>query len=725
MVQLGDEGSTKANLPWVEKYRPATLDDLVSHKEIIKTISKLIGENKLPHLLFYGPPGTGKTSTILAAARQIYSEKQYKSMVLELNASDDRGIGIVREEIVSFAQSRMLHVDPEAKVSFKLIILDEADAMTKDAQNALRRVIEKFTDNVRFCIICNYLNKIVPALQSRCTRFRFAPLNRDQMIPRLDHVIEAEKVNVTEDGKAALFELSSGDMRRVLNILQSTSLAFDVVNEDAVYACVGQPQPQEIRKILRLMLDGTFETAYEGLNGMRINNGTAVTDVVDNLLDHVMQLDMDAQILCPLVDRMAKIQARLAHGSSEKSQLLALVSAFTLMRENAMQNNQNPPFGQGQGQPNPRQQFPGQQQPPYYGNVSQQTFYGNQQPPPFLGASYPGQRMRSPNVNSESPQPGYNQGYMDPPRPFNQPNLPQGGHGSGFPAPSGPSGPPERMAIPPGQLQLRPELIRVRNQQGFGGRHVPIINQPRGPFPGPRPGTMPPEMSMDELRQQPKRSPQPNFVSGDLPSHLENLPFPGPQPGLESTIKHIWREKIMGLNPKPMFHMDILDNLHVKSVGYLCSLGKDIIQELILRAVQLNGIFKVTTERWNSTNHNDVDILFTYCRYLLGKLWEIRVYVDRKMVGKTKLGADEFVELMSADGNPEIPENVLELRSRFEGNQKQLFEISSNLKKIEWLGENTDPRHRENYTRRLGEIANAEDVRQKMKEYGNERTKKD
>lgn len=125
------------------------------------------------------------------------------------------------------------------------------------------------------------------------------------------------------------------------------------------------------------------------------------------------------------------------------------------------------------------------------------------------------------------------------------------------------------------------------------------------------------------------------------------------------------------------------------------------------------------------TNHNDIDVLFTYCRYLLGKLWEIRVYVDRKMVGKTKLGADEFIELMAADGDPEVPEYISELRSRYEGNQKQLFEISSNLKKIEWLGENTDPRHRENYTRRLGEIANAEEVRQKMKEYGNERTKKD
>lgn len=255
-----------------------------------------------------------------------------------MNASDDRGIGIVREEIVSFAQSKNLHVDPNSKVSFKLIILDEADAMTKDAQNALRRVIEKFTDNVRFCIICNYLSKIVPALQSRCTRFRFAPLSKDQVIPRLQYVIEQENVNVTEEGKNALFELSYGDMRRVLNILQSTALAFDEVDENAVYACVGQPQPKDIKNILRTVLDQSFEKAFEALNKMRIDNGTAVTDIVENLLDHVVQLDLPSEVMCPLVDTMATIQSRLSHGCNEKAQLLCLVSAFTLLRSKTFED---------------------------------------------------------------------------------------------------------------------------------------------------------------------------------------------------------------------------------------------------------------------------------------------------------------------------------------------------------------------------------------------------
>ena len=170
--------NTQTNLPWVEKYRPKRLEDLISHEDILKTIKRFMDENRLPHLLLYGPPGTGKTSTILACARQLYKGKEFNSMVLELNASDDRGIGVVRNQIMNFASTRTIF-----SKGFKLIILDEADAMTKDAQNALRRVMEKFTENVRFCLICNYLTKIIPAIQSRCTRFRFGPLTTTQMKP--------------------------------------------------------------------------------------------------------------------------------------------------------------------------------------------------------------------------------------------------------------------------------------------------------------------------------------------------------------------------------------------------------------------------------------------------------------------------------------------------------------------------------------------------------------
>ncbi|KAG8597874.1 hypothetical protein GDO81_002417 [Engystomops pustulosus] len=263
------------NLPWVEKYRPQTLDDLISHQDILSTIQRFISEDKLPHLLFYGPPGTGKTSTILACAKQLYKDKEFNSMVLELNASDDRGIDIVRGPILSFASTRTIF-----KRGFKLVILDEADAMTHDAQNALRRVIEKFTENTRFCMICNYLSKIIPALQSRCTRFRFGPLSSEMMVPRLEHVVQLENVDITPDGMKALVTLSSGDMRRALNILQSTNMAYGRVSEDTVYTCTGHPLKVDIANILDWMLNKDFTTAYKQIMELKTLKGLALHDIL-------------------------------------------------------------------------------------------------------------------------------------------------------------------------------------------------------------------------------------------------------------------------------------------------------------------------------------------------------------------------------------------------------------------------------------------------------------
>ncbi|KAK9269953.1 hypothetical protein L1049_025526 [Liquidambar formosana] len=176
--------------PWVEKYRPQSLADVAAHRDIVDTIDRLTSENRLPHLLLYGPPGTGKTSTILAVARKLYGA-QFHNMILELNASDDRGIDVVRQQIQDFASTQSFSFGPKSSV--KLVLLDEADAMTKDAQFALRRVIEKYTKNTRFALICNQVNKIIPALQSRCTRFRFAPLDAIHVTERLKHCYRGMK----------------------------------------------------------------------------------------------------------------------------------------------------------------------------------------------------------------------------------------------------------------------------------------------------------------------------------------------------------------------------------------------------------------------------------------------------------------------------------------------------------------------------------------------------
>lgn len=178
-------------------------------------------------------------------------------MILELNASDDRGIDVVREQIKNFASTRNIYSS-----GFKLIILDEADSMTNQAQSALRRIIEKYTKNVRFCIICNYVSKIIPAIQSRCTRFRFAPLEIEQVESRLQTIIDQEQIDLTEDGKKALLRLSKGDMRRALNILQACHAAYDRIDENAIYSCTGHPHPQDIERIFKWIMTEEFTTAY-------------------------------------------------------------------------------------------------------------------------------------------------------------------------------------------------------------------------------------------------------------------------------------------------------------------------------------------------------------------------------------------------------------------------------------------------------------------------------
>ncbi|KAI9348147.1 P-loop containing nucleoside triphosphate hydrolase protein, partial [Obelidium mucronatum] len=306
----------------VEKYRPAQLDEVISHKDIIASVSKFIDENKLPHLLFYGPPGTGKTSMILACARKLYGPR-YKSMILELNASDDRGIDVVREQIKNFASTKKIFSS-----GFKLIILDEADAMTQVAQNALRRIVEKYTQNVRFCIICNYVSKIIPALQSRCTRFRFAPINPEFIRTRLDHVVEAENINITESGRKALLKLSKGDMRRMLNILQAVHAAYPVADEVSIYTCVGAPVPGDVIKIADWLFGETFDVAYSNIKALKTDKGLALSDIIGELHSTLGAMQLPPRVRSMLLIKLADVEYNLTVGCSEKIQLASLVGGF-------------------------------------------------------------------------------------------------------------------------------------------------------------------------------------------------------------------------------------------------------------------------------------------------------------------------------------------------------------------------------------------------------------
>ena len=316
-----------AGLPWVEKYRPKDMSDLVSHEEIISTITRLIDAGKLPHLLLYGPPGTGKTSTILACAHKMYG-KNFQSMVLELNASDDRGIDVVRDQIKEFASTRQMFTSAP-----KLIILDECDAMTNHAQFALRRVIEKYTRNARFCLICNYASKIIPALQSRCTRFRFAPLAPEQALARLTVVAQAEGCVTTPEGLDACVSLAQGDMRKSLNILQSTHLAFPIVDEDTVYKCTGSPLPADVESLFRGLMQEEYDAAFEQCWSLMHEKGLALQDVLTKLSELAIQLDVKSPInQAKLVASLADLEHRLSVGTHEKLQLGGLVGLFVGLR---------------------------------------------------------------------------------------------------------------------------------------------------------------------------------------------------------------------------------------------------------------------------------------------------------------------------------------------------------------------------------------------------------
>lgn len=328
VVVAGIPSEGKAT-PWVEKYRPQSLADVAAHRDIVDTIDRLTSENRLPHLLLYGPPGTGKTSTILAVARKLYGA-QFRSMILELNASDDRGIDVVRQQIQDFASTQSFSFG--AKASVKLVLLDEADAMTKDAQFALRRVIEKYTKSTRFALICNHVNKIIPALQSRCTRFRFAPLDDVHVTERLKHVIEAEGLDVPDNGLAALVRLSNGDMRKALNILQSTHMACQQITEEAVYLCTGNPLPKDIEQIAHWLLNEPFSTSFTRTSDIKTRKGLAVVDIVREVTMFVLRITMPPSVRVQLINDMADIEYRLSFGCNDKLQLGALIAAFTRAR---------------------------------------------------------------------------------------------------------------------------------------------------------------------------------------------------------------------------------------------------------------------------------------------------------------------------------------------------------------------------------------------------------
>ena len=331
-----------SSLPWVEKYRPNNLDDIISHKEIINTLTNFITNNKIPHMIFYGPPGTGKTTTILACAKKIYGD-HCNSMILELNGSDDRGINVVREQIKNFSatDSKISHilfdnVSFVKKTNIKLVILDEADAMTYDAQFALRRVIELYTDSTRFCLICNYLTKIIPAIQSRCQMFRFAPINNENHLLKINQVIQIENINIEKDAVIKIIELSEGDMRKSLNLLQSQFMIYGtrLITLNSLYKSIGYPTEEERKQLINDVKNKNLSDIYQILIKLQLENNLSNQDIIREVSSYyakILQTKNKLTIknqdkLLNLFDELANIEINLITNTNNNIHLLAISS---------------------------------------------------------------------------------------------------------------------------------------------------------------------------------------------------------------------------------------------------------------------------------------------------------------------------------------------------------------------------------------------------------------
>lgn len=324
-----------SGLPWVEKYRPKNVNEVAHQGEVVESLRCALEKKTLPHLIFYGPPGTGKTSTILACARQLF-RSEYRNRVMELNASDERGIAVVRNKIKAFAQvavsSGACSASGERLPPYKLIVLDEADSMTSDAQSALRRTMETYSKVTRFCIICNYISRLIPPIASRCAKFRFKPLPREAMIGRLQFICEQE--GVTGCDEVVIDELvrqSEGDMRRAIQMLQTAHrLHAEDISAQGVLDISGAVPTERIAEAFEVCRSSDFERMSNYVTDL-LADGFPVAQFVTQLLDYVLATEtgLGNQPKSKLAVHLAEADKAVIDGASDQLQLLNVLAFLT------------------------------------------------------------------------------------------------------------------------------------------------------------------------------------------------------------------------------------------------------------------------------------------------------------------------------------------------------------------------------------------------------------
>ncbi len=307
---------------WVEKYRPRKLSEVIGQKAIVERLESYVRTRSMPHMLFAGPAGSGKTTCAMALAREMYGDGWRESLI-ELNASDERGIDVVRGKVKDFARAASI-----GEGDFKIIFLDEADSLTSDAQAALRRTMERYTATCRFVLSCNYSSKIIEPIQSRCAVFRFKPLTEADVKEYLSSIASHEGIDLKADGLDAICSIAVGDLRKATNMLQVAASTSKAVDQDTVYESTESIRPSEVNDLLKIALKGNFSGARSKLDDLIVRHGLSGEDIVQAIHRAVFDLPVDEDVKIRLVDRVGEAEFRIVSGSSDRIQLEALLAHF-------------------------------------------------------------------------------------------------------------------------------------------------------------------------------------------------------------------------------------------------------------------------------------------------------------------------------------------------------------------------------------------------------------
>ncbi len=309
---------------WTEKFRPSQFSEMVGQDEVVKRVEALTNSLNIPHLLFAGPAGTGKSTLALIVVKELYGES-WKENYLELNASDERGINIVREKVKNFARTKSL-----GKIPFKIIFLDEADALTPEAQQALRRTMENYSVSCRFILSCNYSSKIIDPIQSRCAIFRFKLLEKKDVEKVIRNIAEKENLTLEDEAVDVLYEGSEGDCRRCINILQSTAAISPNISSELVTTLISNSQPKDIKVVLDYALSGDFQKSKEKLLDIMLKDSISGKDIIKSIQKEIWNLPIEPEVKVKLTEKTGEIEFRIVEGSDPFIQLESLLASFVL-----------------------------------------------------------------------------------------------------------------------------------------------------------------------------------------------------------------------------------------------------------------------------------------------------------------------------------------------------------------------------------------------------------